>query len=188
MQALVRRLTGNVKDPNMTVNPDEVVAVGAALQAAIIKGEVKDVLLLDVTPLSLGVETQGGVMTRIVERNTDASRPGAPRPSRPPRTTSRRSTSSSSRASGSGRPTTACSAASAWRTSARHRGEPQIEVTFDIDANGILHVTARDKDTGAEQASPSARAPTGQGRGGPDGRRRQSAPRTAGARSGRATG
>ena len=151
VQALVRRLTGG-KDPNMTVNPDEVVAVGAALQAAIIKGEVKDVLLLDVTPLSLGVETQGGVMTRIIERNTTI----------PARRTETFSTAEDNQ------PAVDVVVLQGEREQAADnrvlgrfrlenirpapRGEPQIEVTFDIDANGILHVTARDKDTGAEQS------------------------------------
>jgi molecular chaperone DnaK len=150
VQELVRRLTGG-KDPNMTVNPDEVVAVGAAVQSAIIKGEIKDVLLLDVTPLSLGLETLGGVMTKVIERNTTI----------PARRTEVFSTAEDNQSAvdvvvlqGERE------RASDNRVLARFRlenirpaprGVPQIEVTFDIDANGILNVSARDKDTGAEQ-------------------------------------
>jgi molecular chaperone DnaK len=151
VQALVRRLTGG-KDPNMTVNPDEVVAIGAAIQAAIIKGEVKDVLLLDVIPLSLGVETMGGLMTKVIERNTTI----------PARRTETFSTAEDNQ--------TAVDIvvlqgererAADNRVLARFRlegirpaprGVPQIEVTFEVDANGILHVSARDKDTGVEQS------------------------------------
>ena len=158
VQNLVRRLTGG-KDPNMTVNPDEVVAVGAAVQAAVIKGELKDVVLLDVTPLSLGIETLGGVMTKVIERNTTipARRTGGPAP---PRTTSRRSTWWSCRGSGNAPRTTRCSAGSGWRTPPRSTGVPQIEVTFDIDANGILNVSARTRTPGPNSASRSVRAPT----------------------------
>ncbi|MEU2108466.1 molecular chaperone DnaK [Streptomyces sp. NPDC019507] len=150
VQALVRRLTGG-KDPNMSVNPDEVVALGAAIQAGVLKGEVKDVLLLDVTPLSLGVETRGGVMTRLVERNTTV----------PVRRTQTFSTAEDNQ------PAVDIVALQGEREMAADnrvlgrfqltdirpapRGEPQIEVTFDVDANGILNVTARDKNTGAEQ-------------------------------------
>src|SRR6478752_3786842 len=150
VQALVRRLTGG-KDPNMTVNPDEVVAMGAAIQAGVLKGEVSDVLLLDVTPLSLGVETAGGVMTKIIERNTTIP--------------ARRSEVFSTAADN--QPAVDIVVLQGEREMAKDnrilgrfklenirpapRGEPQIEVTFDIDANGILHVTARDKDTGSEQ-------------------------------------
>ena len=135
----------------MTVNPDEVVAVGAAVQAAIIKGEVKDVLLLDVTPLSLGLETLGGVMTKVIERNTTI----------PARRTEVFSTAEDNQ------PAVDVVVLQGERERAADnrvlarfrlenirpapRGVPQIEVTFDIDANGILHVSARDKDTGAEQ-------------------------------------
>ena len=151
VQALVRRLTGG-KDPNMTVNPDEVVALGAAIQAGVLKGEVSDVLLLDVTPLSLGVETAGGVMTKIIERNTTIP--------------ARRSEVFTTAADN--QPAVDIVVLQGEREMAKDnrvlgrfklenirpapRGEPQIEVTFDIDANGILHVTARDKDTGAEQS------------------------------------
>ncbi|MDX3697383.1 molecular chaperone DnaK [Streptomyces europaeiscabiei] len=150
VQALVRRLTGG-KDPNMSVNPDEVVAMGAAIQAGVLKGEVKDVLLLDVTPLSLGVETRGGVMTKIIERNTTI-------PVRRSETFStaednqpavdvvvlqgERELAADNRVLGRFQLTDIRPAP---------RGEPQIEVIFDIDANGILNVTARDKDTGKEQ-------------------------------------
>ena len=150
MQELVRRLTGG-KDPNMTVNPDEVVALGAALQAGVLKGEVEDVVLLDVMPLSVGLETLGGVMTKVLERNTTI----------PARRTETFSTAEDNQ--------TAVDVvvlqgerelASDNRQLARFRlegirpaprGVPQIDVTFDVDANGILNVSARDKDTGAEQ-------------------------------------
>src|ERR671914_2204011 len=150
VQELVRRLSGG-KDPNMTVNPDEVVAIGAALQAGVLKGEVEDVVLLDVTPLSLGLETMGGVMTKVIERNTTI----------PARRTEVFSTAEDNQ--------TAVDIvvlqgerelASDNRQLARFRlegirpaprGVPQVEVTFDIDANGILHVTATVKDTGVEQ-------------------------------------
>jgi molecular chaperone DnaK len=150
VQELVRRLTGG-KDPNMTVNPDEVVAVGAALQAGVLRGEVEDVVLLDVLPLSLGLETLGGVMTKVIERNTTI----------PARRTEVFSTAEDNQ--------TAVDIvvlqgerelAGDNRQLARFRlegippaprGVPQIEVTFDVDANGILNVSARDKETGKEQ-------------------------------------
>jgi molecular chaperone DnaK len=150
VQELVRRLTGG-KEPNMGVNPDEVVAIGAALQAGVLKGEVEDVVLLDVIPLSLGLETLGGVMTKVIERNTTI----------PARRTEVFSTAEDNQ--------TAVDIvvlqgerelAADNRQLARFRlegirpaprGVPQVEVTFDVDANGILNVSARDKDTGAEQ-------------------------------------
>ncbi|WP_329171542.1 molecular chaperone DnaK [Streptomyces sp. NBC_01477] len=151
VQNLVRRMTGG-KDPNMSVNPDEVVALGAAIQAGVLKGEVKDVLLLDVTPLSLGVETAGGVMTRIIERNTTI-------PARRSETFStaednqpavdivvlqgERELAADNRVLGRFR---------LENLRPARRGETQIEVTFDIDANGILKVGAKDRDTGAEQS------------------------------------
>ncbi|MEU7856173.1 molecular chaperone DnaK [Nonomuraea sp. NPDC049141] len=150
VQNLVRRLTGG-KDPNMTVNPDEVVAIGAAIQAGILKGEVEDVVLLDVTPLSLGVETLGGVMTKVIERNTTI----------PARRTETFSTADDNQGAVDivilqGERERAADNRVLGRFRLENirpapRGEPQIEVTFDIDANGILNVTARDKDTGAEQ-------------------------------------
>jgi molecular chaperone DnaK len=150
VQSLVRRLTGG-KDPNMTVNPDEVVALGAAVQAAVLKGEVKDVLLLDVTPLSLGIETLGGVMTKIIERNTTI----------PARRTEVFSTAEDNQPAVDvvvlqGERERAADNRVLGRFRLENirpapRGTPQIEVTFDIDANGILNVSARDKDTGAEQ-------------------------------------
>jgi molecular chaperone DnaK len=150
VQELVRRMTGG-KEPNMTVNPDEVVAIGAALQAGVLKGEVEDVVLLDVTPLSVGLETLGGVMTKVIERNTTI----------PARRSEVFSTAEDNQ--------TAVDVvvlqgerelAADNRQLARFRlegirpaprGTPQIEVTFDIDANGILNVSARDQATGAEQ-------------------------------------
>ncbi len=150
VQALVRRMSGG-REPNMTVNPDEVVAIGAAIQAAIIKGQVKDVLLLDVTPLSLGLETLGGVMTKVIERNTTI----------PARRTEIFSTAEDNQSAVDvvvlqGERERASDNRVLGRFRLENirpapRGVPQIEVTFDIDANGILHVSARDKDTGAEQ-------------------------------------
>jgi molecular chaperone DnaK len=150
VQELVRRLTGG-KEPNMTVNPDEVVAIGAALQAGVLKGEVEDVVLLDVTPLSLGLETMGGVMTKVIERNTTI----------PARRTEVFSTAEDNQTA------VDIVVLQGERELARDnrqlarfrlegippapRGVPQIEVTFDIDANGILNVSARDKQSGKEQ-------------------------------------
>jgi molecular chaperone DnaK len=150
VQELVRKLTGG-KEPHRGVNPDEVVAVGAAIQAGVLGGEVKDVLLLDVTPLSLGVETLGGVMTRLIERNTTI----------PTRKTETFSTAED------GQTAVDIHILQGEREMAQDnmtlgkfrlegipsapRGMPQIDVTFDIDANGILNVSARDKATGKEQ-------------------------------------
>jgi molecular chaperone DnaK len=151
VKELVRKLTGG-KEPNLSVNPDEAVALGAAIQAAVLKGEVKDVLLLDVTPLSLGVETLGGVMTKLIERNTTI----------PTRKTEIFSTAEDNQ------PAVDIHVLQGERDLARDnrtlgkfklegiapapRGLPQIEVTFDIDANGILNVTAKDVATGKEQS------------------------------------
>jgi molecular chaperone DnaK len=150
VQELVKRVTG--KDPNQTVNPDEVVAVGAAIQGGVLAGEVKDILLLDVTPLSLGVETLGGVMTKMITRNTTV-------PTKKSETYStavdgqtnveihvlqgEREMASDNKSLGTFRLDGIPSAP---------RGVPQIEVTFDIDANGILSVTAKDKGSGKEQS------------------------------------
>lgn len=150
VQALVRRLTGG-KEPNQSVNPDEVVAVGAAIQAGVLAGEVKGVVLLDVTPLSLGLETLGGVMTKLIERNTTI----------PARKSEVFSTAEDNQTA------VDIHVLQGERELARDnrtlghfrlegirpgpRGVPQIEVTFDIDANGILTVAAKDKETGKEQ-------------------------------------
>jgi len=150
VQALVRRLTGG-KEPNMSVNPDEVVALGAAIQASVLTGTGPDVLLLDVTPLSLGLETLGGVMSKVIDRNTTI-------PVRRAETFStaednqtavdvvvlqgERERASDNRVIGRFR---------LENVRPAPRGVPQVEVTFDIDANGILNVAARDRDTGAEQ-------------------------------------
>ncbi|MDQ4020825.1 MAG: molecular chaperone DnaK [Actinomycetota bacterium] len=150
VQALVRRLTGG-KNPNMSVNPDEVVAAGAAVQAAVLQGQVKDVLLLDVTPLSLGVETLGELMTKIIERNTTI----------PTRRTEVFTTAADNQPAVDvvvlqGERERAADNRVLGRLRLENirpapRGVPQVEVTFDIDANGILNVAAKDKDTGAEQ-------------------------------------
>ena len=150
VKELVKKLTGG-KDPNQSVNPDEVVAIGAAIQAGVLTGEVKDVLLLDVTPLSLGVETLGGVMTKLIERNSTI----------PTRKTEIFSTAEDNQSA------VDIHVLQGERELARDnrtlgqfrlegiapapRGLPQVEVTFDIDANGILNVTAKDMATGKEQ-------------------------------------
>jgi molecular chaperone DnaK len=150
VQELVQRLTG--KEPHKGVNPDEVVAIGAAVQAGVLKGEVKDVLLLDVTPLSLGIETKGGVMHRLIERNTTI-----------PTKRSEIFTTAED-----GQPSVEIHVLQGEREMASYnktlgkfqlvdlppapRGVPKIEVTFDIDANGIVHVSARDEATGKEQS------------------------------------
>jgi molecular chaperone DnaK len=150
VQDLVQQLTG--KEPNKSVNPDEVVAIGAAIQAGVLKGDVKDVLLLDVTPLSLGIETKGGVMTRLIERNTTI----------PTRRTEVFTTAEDMQ------PSVEIHVLQGEREMAMYnktlgkfqlvdlppapRGVPQIEVTFDIDANGIVHVSAKDRATGKEQS------------------------------------
>jgi molecular chaperone DnaK len=147
---LVHDLTG--KEPNKSVNPDEVVAIGAAVQAGVLKGEVKDVLLLDVTPLSLGIETKGGVMTKLIERNTTI----------PTRRTEVFTTAEDMQ------PSVEIHVIQGEREMAQFnktlgkfqlvdlppapRGVPQIEVTFDIDANGIVHVSAKDRATSKEQS------------------------------------
>jgi molecular chaperone DnaK len=147
---LVKRLTG--KDPNQTVNPDEVVAVGAAIQGGVLAGEVKDILLLDVTPLSLGVETLGGVMTKMIARNTTI----------PTKKTEVYSTAVDGQTNveihvlqGERELASDNKSLGTFRLDGippSPRGVPQIEVTFDIDANGILSVTAKDKGSGKEQS------------------------------------
>jgi len=150
IQELVQNLTG--KEPHKGVNPDEVVALGAAIQAGVLKGEVKDVLLLDVTPLSLGIETKGGVMTKLIERNTTI----------PTRKTEVFTTAEDMQ------PSVEIHVLQGEREMAMYnktlgkfqlvdlppapRGVPQIEVTFDIDANGIVHVSAKDRATNKEQS------------------------------------
>merc|ERR1712159_112667 len=149
IQELVESLTG--RTPNQSVNPDEVVAIGAAIQAGILAGEIKDVLLLDVTPLSLGVETLGGVMTKIIARNTTI----------PVKKSEMFSTAVDNQTNveihilqGERELVSANKSLGNFRLDgipAGYRGVPQIEVTFDIDVDGILSVTAKEKETGIEQ-------------------------------------
>ncbi|MBP7600187.1 MAG: molecular chaperone DnaK [Thermoflexales bacterium] len=149
-QQVVRELTGG-KEPNKSVNPDEVVAIGAAIQGGVLGGEVKDVVLLDVTPLSLGVETMGGVMTRLIERNTTVP----VRKSEIFSTAEDTQTAVDIKVFQGERPMSADNMLlGQFRLEGippAPRGLPQVEVTFDIDANGILSVTAKDKATGKEQ-------------------------------------
>ena len=149
VQEAVKKFFG--KEPHRGVNPDEVVAIGAAVQAGVLSGDVKDMVLLDVTPLSLGVETLGGVMTTLIPRNTTI--PTRARRSSPRPTTARpRSRSTCCRASAPRRATTARSVRFHLEgIMPAPRGVPKIKVTFDIDANGILSVIAKDEATGKDQ-------------------------------------
>ena len=150
VQEKVKELTG--KEPHKGVNPDEVVAIGAAIQAGVLAGDVKDVLLLDVTPLTLGIETKGGVMTKLIERNTTIPTRRSRRCSRPPTTTSRRSRSTCSRASARWPATTSRWASSSSpgfrrrRAACRRSRSPSTSTP-----NGILNVAAKDLGTGKEQ-------------------------------------